>query len=134
MFWRWICIRRRQPDEKTVKVRAIYLGLSAMLLASSVSGAEPLVARVSPKAVGTAPRDVFVRAYIEPDIRNRSLEFVVDSGNFYASSTVQLDRDRAPRLKEVRFRELPAGRYEIRVTLAGADGERAVVVNHIQLW
>jgi hypothetical protein len=62
------------------------------------------------------------------------VEFVLESTAFYASSTMQLDSDRAPRLKEARFRELPAGRYEIRVTLMGADGERANIVRRISLW
>ena len=115
-------------------IRTSGICLLALLTTPPLAASEPLTARVSPPVSAPAPRDVVVRALIEPDVRNRAVEFVAESTAIYASSTMELDSDRAPRLQEVRFRELPAGRYEIRVTLMGADGERAIVVRRISLW
>jgi hypothetical protein len=94
---------------------------------------EALDGRVSPRT-GFAPSDVIIQAYIEPSHLNRSVSFVVDSGDFYANSIVELDGDRAPRIKEVRFRMLPAGAYEVSVTLLGTNGERGRVVRSVELW
>ena len=98
-----------------------------------VAGGEALTARVRPSA-GLAPSDVVIQAFIEPHALNRSVTFVVDSGGFYSSSVAELDGDRAPRAKEVRFRMLPAGSYEVRLTLMGADGERGYFTHHLNLW
>jgi hypothetical protein len=113
--------------------------LSVLLAAASCSAlaaqgaGSPLVARIMPVGC-TAPCDILVQAFIEPHASNRSVEFLIDSGAVYSSSTVELDGDRAPRSKEVRFREMPAGDYEIRVTLMGTDGERGGVVRKMTIW
>jgi hypothetical protein len=113
---------------------AVLAPMLAAVVVASAAEPEPLVTRVSPPDGDAAPRDVVVRAYIEPDRRNRSVEFVIDSDHLYSSSTAELDSDRAPRLKEARFPQMPAGHYEIRVRLIGAEGERAAIVHHIELW
>ena len=74
---------------------------------------------------GRAPGDIIVQAFIDPDVRNRGVQVIVDSQDFYASSTLQLEGARAARTQQVRFRHVPAGQYLIRVTLWGSDGERA---------
>ena len=96
-------------------------------------GSEVLTARASPSS-GIAPSDVVIHAFIEPDARNRALLFVVDSTRLYSSSLVELPGDRAPRAKDVKFRMLPAGLYEVRVTLLGSEGERRRVSSWVQLW
>ena len=95
--------------------------------------AQPIEARLFAAAV-LAPTDVVVQAFIEPDRRNRRVEFVVDSESMFASSTVELDGEHAPRTKEVRFRRLPAGMYEVRVTLIGTNGERGTAVHWLSLY
>jgi len=74
---------------------------------------------------GKAPADIVVQAFISPDARNRSLIFVIDSPLMYASSSTDLEAERAPRTSQVRFRGVPGGEYEIRVMLVGSEGERA---------
>jgi hypothetical protein len=110
---------------------AICNWVDALLLVAATAAAsgETIVARASCTS-GFAPQDVVIYALIERDARNRSVEFVVESESFYTSSTAELDGDRAPRLKQVWFRQLPAGEYKIRVTLRGTQGERGVVA----LW
>jgi hypothetical protein len=97
------------------------------------TGGEVVSSRVTPDH-GVAPADIMIQAFIEPNDLNRSISFVVDSGAFYTSSSVELEGDRAPRTKEVRFRTLPAGSYEVTVTLYGGNGQaRGQVVHHVEL-
>ncbi len=109
------------------------LAVSLVALPGLSIGSEPLEARVYP-VEASAPADVLVEAIVEPDGRNRSIEFVVDSGTFYSSHMVDLDGNRSARTQEARFRRLPAGTYEIRVTLRDADGERATTMRHIAVF
>jgi hypothetical protein len=108
-------------------VRAVLrlIGLSILVVAfgSSAVGDEPLNARVIPRT-GFAPAEIMIQAFIEPNALNRSVSVVVESESFYGSSVTPLAGDRAPRLNEVRFHMLPAGLYDVRVTLFGGDGER----------
>jgi hypothetical protein len=109
-------------------------GLSlATILSSSAAANEPLAARVRPVGC-VAPCDILIQAFIEPHASNRVIEFIVDSGVFFTSSRLELNGERAPRAQEVRFRDVPSGEYEVRVTLIGTDGERGGVVKHVWLW
>ncbi len=106
---------------------SIVLVLAAALLAAaapSTGGEKVLDVRVV-TAPGPAPKDLVIQAFIERDPRNRALQFVVDSGDFYGSSTSELEGDRAPRAQEARFRRVPGGEYQVIVRLMSADGERA---------
>jgi hypothetical protein len=103
-----------------------------MFAAVSPAAEEPLAIRVLPLS-GRGPRDIIIQAFIEPDARNRSVEVILDSEGFYASSTLQLDANRAPRTTETRFRRVPAGEYSVQVRLFGSDGERAREVTVLAL-
>jgi hypothetical protein len=94
---------------------------------------EPLAIRVSP-VVASAPASVVVRTMLYAHPQNRTLEVVIDSNEFYRSSSVQLDGDRAPRTATFEFRSLPRGSYEVRATLLDMKGEqRAVARQHIDV-
>jgi hypothetical protein len=97
------------------------------------TGSSPVEARVVPPTA-YAPSDVLIEAIIEPDAHNRYVEVVIDSGAFFSSSTAELDGERAPRKKEVRFRKLPAGTYKVSVTIFGTDGRRGTAVRYVSLW
>jgi hypothetical protein len=71
--------------------------------------------------VSFAPGTIRVRAAIDKDIDNRALLVVADSVSYYRSSTIHLEGDRAARLTEVRFRNLPQGDYQITAKLLGVD-------------
>jgi hypothetical protein len=95
-----------------------------MLTATSPTGAgEKLALKVSP-SVAFAPANLAVRTMVEADAQNRVIEIVAESDDFYRSSEMQLDGDRAPRTTLFEFRSLPPGMYEVRATLFGADGEQ----------
>jgi len=120
-----------------MKVRSVCVGLLLCAAAWPAGAREPerLAMRVSP-AVAFAPANLIVRATIEASAENRAVEIVAESENFYRSSEIELDGDRAPRTTLFEFRSLPSGTYDVKATLLGAGGrERAAArqtVNVIQ--
>jgi len=97
-----------------------------------VHAAEPIRVRVVP-AFALNPADVIVETVIEPDVRNRGVEITVDSANFFTTSTVTLEGDRAPRVRTSRFRQLPAGNYEVSATLVQESGIRSRVAAILEI-
>lgn len=104
----------------------------ALALPSSLLSDAALTLRVSPQAM-LAPGFVTVRATIAANADNRAMDVVAESPNFFRSSRLSLDGERAPRVNEVVFRSLPAGRYEVSVTLLGTTGRRATASRWLQI-
>src|SRR6476660_4977699 len=89
------------------------------MMTTTVAGAkERLSMQVSP-AVSFAPSNLVIRMRLEPDADNRGLEVIAESGDFYRSSAIQLDGDRAPRMVTFQFRSLPPGNYEVTAVVIG---------------
>ena len=105
------------------------IGLCVLIVAMGwpAAAGEALTARVIAGS-GLARTDVVIQALIQPDGRNRAVSFEIDSDMYYTRSVAELEGARAARVKEVMFQNVPAGAYEVRVTLLGADGERGRVV------
>jgi hypothetical protein len=109
------------PMEDAMNARSLILGMT--VAATTVAGAnQPLAVKVSP-AVSFAPANLIIRTSVDPDAYNRSLEVVAESGDFYRSSTVMLEGDRAAKTTQFEFRSLPPGEYEVSVVVTGADGK-----------
>jgi predicted phage tail protein len=107
-----------------MKLRASLFGILILTTATLPVGAgERVSMRVSP-AVAFAPANLVVRASVEADEQNRSMQIVAESPDFYRSSEVQLEGDKAPRTSMVEFRNLPPGTYDVRVLLLGAGGQQ----------
>ena len=84
--------------------------------------AEPaLRASIRPR-IGQAPAVVIIEVLVEPASENRFLDFVVDSGDYYRSSRVQLTGAAAPRVSVVEFRAVPAGAYDVLISMSGEAG------------
>lgn len=94
-----------------------------MTLPLGAGAGERISMKVSP-AVAFAPANLIVRAMIEADAGNRSIEVVAESADFYRSSQIQLEGDKAPRTNLFEFRSLPPGIYEVRALLLGVDGQQ----------
>jgi hypothetical protein len=109
--------------------KAICVGLLMCAAAMPVGAGEPerLTIRVSP-AVSFAPANLVVRAMISADSGNRMMEVVAESEDFYRSSQIDLDGERAPRTTMFEFRSLPPGTYEVKGTLRGSGGEERAAV------
>ena len=92
------------------------------MAAGPLGAGERLTLRVSP-AVSFAPANLVVRATIQADRANRSVEVVAESNDFYRASEIELDGENAPRTNTFEFRSLPSGTYEVRVTVRGGGGQ-----------
>lgn len=101
--------------------RMLVLGLA--LAGTTAAGKDAVSIRVSP-AVSFAPAHLIIQTRIEPDDNNRAIEVVAHSEEFYRSSTIPLEGERAPRTTTVQFVSLPSGDYEVTAALIGADGQR----------
>ena len=108
--------------------------VAMVLAATTVAGAkEPLSIRVSP-AFSFAPANIVIRTSAEPDTENRWMEVIADSAEFYRSSTITIEGDRAPRTMTIEFRSVPPGDYEITAVLIGVDGQRrAMTQAHVNV-
>lgn len=100
----------------------IVAGAAVILLAPAANGGERVSLRVTP-AVAFAPADLSVRATVEADHANRSMQIEVDSSDFYRSSEIQLDGEHAPRTLTFTFRDVPGGIYDLRATVRDGRGE-----------
>jgi len=105
-----------------MKWRAVILGAAIKAAASPIRANDRLALRVSP-TVSFAPANLVVRATVEANRENRSIEVIAESPQFYRSSQIQLDGDRAPRTTLFEFRSLPTGYYQVRATLRGVSGK-----------
>jgi hypothetical protein len=117
-----------------MKVRAVLFGILMLTSALPLGAGQRLTLKVSP-AVSFAPANLIVRATIVADADNRAVEIVAESADFYRSSQIQLEGDRAARTNMFEFRSLPPGTYEVRANLFGADGQsRALVRQQINVF
>src|SRR6185295_1220030 len=131
------CLRRGLGDAScdgdAMKVRAILFGVLLLTSTLPLGAGERMTLRVSP-SVSFAPANLIVRAQIEADAQNRAVEIVAESTEFYRSSEIQLDGDKAPRTNTFEFRSLPPGTYEVKATLLGPGGSaRASVRQQINV-
>ena len=83
---------------------------------------ERITLKVTP-SVAFAPANLIVRAMIPADADNRAVEIVAESPEFYRSSMMQLEGDKAARVATFEFHSLPPGTYEVRANLFGTSGE-----------
>jgi hypothetical protein len=116
-----------------MKVRACLFGILLASASLPLGATEPITMKVSP-AVAFAPANLVVRATIECDADNRAVEIIAESPDFYRSSEIQLEGDKAARTNRFEFRSLPPGTYEVRATLFGTSGQpRGIVRQQINV-
>jgi len=108
----------------SMKARILLCGMLVLVTVPlGVRTGERLSMRVSP-TVAVAPADLIVRTMIESNPANRSMEIIAESADFYRSSEVPLDGERAARSAQFAFRHLPGGEYSVRAVLKGANEEQ----------
>jgi len=110
-----------------MKLRACFLGFVMAATTLPAGAGERMTMKVSP-AIAFAPANLVVRTTIEADAGNRSIEIIAESPDFYRSSEIQLEGDKAARTTTFEFRSLPSGTYEVRAKLYGADGQARAAV------
>lgn len=103
----------------------------ALLGTLPLSATERLTLEASPY-VAMEPAVLRVRMRIAADPDNRMCDVIAESIDYYRSSRIELDGERAARVNEVWYEGLPAGRYEVRAVLLSANGrERAIARTRI---
>jgi hypothetical protein len=110
-----------------MNVRVALFGILMLTGTLRLGAGERIMLKVSP-AVAFAPANLVVRATIPADADNRAIEIVAESDDFYRSSEIQLEGDRAARTNLFEFRSLPPGSYEVRATLVGANGQSRAMI------
>lgn len=104
---------------------AALVGIGVMTTMAGTAS-ERLSLRVTPRQA-FAPVNLWVSVSIDPDASNRALAIVADSEDFYRSSEIPLDGDRAPHVVTVEFRNMPGGDYQVTGVLLDAAGESRAV-------
>jgi hypothetical protein len=84
--------------------------------------AEPVRLTVSPR-IGLAPSDMHLKIIIERDVRNRALAITVAGDHYEYGSVKPVDGEQSQRVWDLWLRDLPCGRYFVRVSIVRADGE-----------
>jgi hypothetical protein len=83
--------------------------------------------KVSPRQA-LAPVNLRVSVWVEPNAENRILTIVADSPQFYRSSQIALEGDRAPKTFTIEYPNVPGGQYEVTSALFNSTGrERATI-------
>src|SRR5439155_24965013 len=93
--------------------KASWLIPFSVLLVTCITAAdagECLTMKVSPRQA-LAPVNLRVSVRIEPSADNRALTIVAETSDFYRSSQIQLEGDRAPRVVSVEYPNVPGGEY-----------------------
>jgi hypothetical protein len=75
-------------------------------------------------AYAMAPADVRIDAVVEPREENRALRITVDNGEFFRSSTIALEGDKAPKYYSVQYRSLPEGDFAVQLALIDEQGHQ----------
>jgi hypothetical protein len=105
-----------------MKKLSLAAAASALLVvAPQVGGGQHLALRVSP-IVAMAPAVLTIRTSIEPNDDNRSLNVVVDSGDYSTTSNIPLEGRNSARLSVIELKDVPSGLYEVRAVLMGSRG------------
>lgn len=116
--------RLRKIGESVMQLRRLGFSLVAVAILGAAAGVateDRLRIEVAPP-ISPAPAVVRVRAIVAPDASNRSLQIVVESGDYYRSSLFPLDGANAPLITEAMFKNLPGGEYVVDVVLVDANG------------
>jgi len=110
-----------------MKVRATLFGILMLTITPSLGAGERITIKVSP-AVSFAPANLIVRTMIVADADNRGVEIIAESSDFYRSSEIQLDGDKAPRTTMSNSGACPRATYEVRANLIGVGGQQRAFV------
>jgi hypothetical protein len=105
----------------------IPLSLFVVIAVTKSDANECMSMKVSPRQA-LAPVNLRVSVRVEPNAENRVLTIVADSPQFYRSSQIPLEGDRAPKTFTIEYPNVPGGQYEVTSVLFNSIGrERATI-------
>jgi hypothetical protein len=113
--------------------RLLVLSFGILLATTRVSGGtEPLTVSVSP-ALSQAPSTVRIQVRVDPRPENRILAVVADSGDYYRSSTIELDAEHSPPTVVISYPNLPGGDYEVVCVLIDNAGHKKIARANVKV-
>ena len=95
-------------------------------VAQADKSADELTLRLTPRFV-SAPGYLRSLIRVAPHDANRVLRVEIDSESYYRSSDIQLEGASAPTSHFVDWKEVPAGKYSLIVSVMGPSGDPRVV-------
>jgi hypothetical protein len=98
-------------------------------VAPADKSADELTLRLTPRFV-SAPGYLRSLIRVAPNGANRVLRVEIDSAGYYRSSDITLDGASAPMSHFVDWKEVPAGKYDLIVSVLGSSGD-ARAVRHL---
>jgi hypothetical protein len=93
-----------------------------MVLVNQARADESVVELRLTSSYAFAPASVGGIVRVPRNADNRLLRIVADSENYYRSSDINLEGENAPLSHVIWFKEMPAGHYNIEVTVFGPGG------------
>ena len=96
------------------------------VVAQADKSADELTLRLTPRFV-SAPGYLRSLIRVAPNAANRVLRVEIDSAGYYRSSDIQLEGASAPMSHFMDWKEVPAGKYDLTVSVLGAGGDPRVV-------
>jgi len=110
--------------------------VAALVLAAALSAAagapEPITVRLLPATV-MEHNDMKAMVTVQERPENRRLVVALDGPEFYSSTQRTLDGRKGPRSHEFLFRALPAGLYELRVSVEDDRGRTASIARTFEV-
>ena len=97
----------------------------ARAVARDVKPTDDVTLRMTPRFVA-APGYLRSLIRVAPNAENRLLRVEIDSAGYYRSSEIELDGASAPMSHFMDWKAVPAGKYDLIVTVMGPSGPRAV--------
>ena len=88
--------------------------------------ADELTLRLTPRFV-SAPGYLRSLIRVVPNEKNRVLRVEIDSAGYYRSSDIQLEGASAPTSHFMDWKAVPAGKYDLRVSVRGAGDDPRLV-------
>jgi len=115
---------RSSASRETTVALAVARARAAAVAPADNPGDE-LTLRMTPRFV-SAPGYLRSLIRVAPNADNRMLRVEIDSDAYYRSSDIELDGASAPMSHFMDWKEVPAGKYDLIVTVMGPSGPRVV--------
>lgn len=115
--------------------KAFWLIPLSLLVATSIPAVDAgqcMTMKVTPHQA-LAPVNLRVSVRIEPHADNRGLMIVADGADFYRSSQITLEGERAPRVVNVEYPNVPGGNYDVTGVLLNSLGEERATVHQVAI-
>lgn len=115
------------------RLSALTLIALHLMVGNGAAGSDEVVELRLTATFALAPASVGSVIKVPHHADNRLLRVIADSEDYYRSSDISLEGSSAALSHVVWFKEMPAGRYNIEVTVYGTQGPRGHRMEHLEV-